>query len=302
MMRFLKWKLILPLVTMVMLVGASLAALAGTIIGTYAQAPTAVRHPVGGMQQIGKQAGAVANGNLTYHGGPVMFGTAHIFLIFWEPTGHGVTPKYNELNKRYFQDISDTGLYENNEQYTNASGKYPADVAIGGTFLDTHPYPANPMTDAQVRAEVTHAQAVKGWTSSIHNIFFVYTGSGEHNALADMNNFCAYHSFFGTNTLYAAIIYPTVLAGCLVPPPSPNHDLIADSAVNFSSHEQMEAATDPLLNAWFHVDIAHEIGNECDFVFGPRNHFGGDVIFHGHPYLVQKEWDNKKSGCVLKGP
>jgi hypothetical protein len=259
---------------------------------------------VGGMKPYGSQnVAGVTNGNLTYHGGPVMAGTAHVFLIFWEPTGSVVTSKYNQLNKRYFQDINTTGLYENNQQYTNASGKYPADVLLGGTFLDTHPYPANPLTDAQVQAEVTHAMSVKGWKASIDHIFFVFTAAGEHNATADLNSFCAYHSFFGTNTIYAAIVYPTVLTGCLAPLPSPNHDQIADSGINFDSHEQMEAATDPILpTGWFHVDTAHEIGDECDFVFGPRNSLGGDVIFHGHPYLVQKEWDNAKSGCVLKGP
>jgi hypothetical protein len=248
----------------------------------------------------------VANGNLTYHGGPVMDGTAHVFLIFWEPVGFGVTPRYNSLMTRWFKDVgrfpADTPLYENNEQYTSTDDKAPEHVVVAGTFLDTQPYPANPMTDAQVQAEVTHAQTVNGWTSSIHNIFFVYTGSGEHNAAAD-GIACAYHSFFGTNTIYAAMIYPTVLAGCLAPLPSPNNDQVADSEINLSSHDQMEAATDPILpTGWFHVDISHEIGDECNFVFGPRNSLGGDVKYFSHPYLVQKEWDNAKSGCTLQGP
>src|ERR1700730_3448932 len=223
----------------------------GHLSGTHAASPRAASHtagsnPISGAKPFGSQAPAVSNGNLTYHGGPVMAGTAHVFLIFWEPTGSVVTPKYNQLNTRYFKNVNDTGLYENNQQYTNASGKYPGDVVVAGTFLDTVAYPSNPMTDAQVQAEVTHAQTVKGWTSSLHNIFFVFTASGEHNVVGDTNGFCAYHSAFGTNTIYAAMIYPTVLAGCLAPLPSPNHDQIADTEINIDSHEQMEAATDPL--------------------------------------------------------
>jgi hypothetical protein len=75
------------------------------------------------------------SGQLTYHGGPVMAGTAHVYLIFWEPPGHGVTPSYNQLIERYFQDVNDTGLYENNEQYKDASGQYPADEALAGTCI-----------------------------------------------------------------------------------------------------------------------------------------------------------------------
>lgn len=274
----------------------------GHFSGTHAALPIAKSNPLGVMKALGSQNPAVTNGNLTYHGGPVMAGTTHVFLIFWEPSTNPVTPKYNQLMTRYFKDISDTGLYENNQQYKNANGKYPADVVLAGIFLDTQPYPANPMSDGQVQAEVTHAQTVKGWKSSLQNIFFVYTGSGEHNVIGDTGD-CAYHSFFGANTIYAAMIYPTVIPGCLAPLPSPNNDQIADSEINVSSHEQMESATDPILpTGWFHVDIAHEIGDECNFVFGPRNGLGGDVTFHGHPYLVQKEWDNAKFGCALKGP
>jgi hypothetical protein len=100
------------------------------------------------------------------------------------------------------------------------------------------------MTDAQVRAEVTHAMTVNDWEASIDNIFFVYTGMGEHNARVD-SHACAYHGYFDTNTIYAAVVYPTVLKSCLLHVPSPNHNLAADSAINKSSHEQMEAATDP---------------------------------------------------------
>src|SRR6266702_342002 len=284
----------------------------GHLSDTHAASPHAASHTAGSspmavMKPYGSHnSPTVANGNLTYHGGPVMDGTAHVFLIFWEPAGFGVTPKYNPLMTRWFKDVErfpeDSPLYENNEQYTSTDDKAPEHVVVAGTFLDTHPYPANPMTDAQVQAEVTHAQTVNGWTSSIHNIFFVYTSSGEHNAAAD-GIACAYHNSFGTNTIYAAMIYPTVLAGCLAPLPSPNHDQIADSEINISSHEEMEAATDPIVSpvatGWYHVDTAHEIGDECNFVFGPRNSLGGDVKYFSHPYLVQKEWDNAKSGCTL---
>jgi hypothetical protein len=67
------------------------------------------------------------------------------------------------------------------------------------------------------------------------------------------------------------------------------------------SHEQNEAATDPLLNAWFDSS-GNEIGDKCNFHFGPTKSFGGDVKLNGHPYEVQEEWDNARSACVLKGP
>jgi hypothetical protein len=63
----------------------------------------------------------------------------------------------------------------------------------------------------------------------------------------------------------------------------------------------MEAATDPLLNAWYDAS-GNEIGDKCVWKFGTRNSSGADVVWNGHGYIVQKEWDNHKSRCVLAGP
>ncbi|MBV9614922.1 MAG: hypothetical protein JO031_05610, partial [Ktedonobacteraceae bacterium] len=81
---------------------------------------------------------------------------------------------------------------------------------------------------------------------------------------------------------------------------SPNHS-DADQTINVTSHEQMEAATDPLGNAWTDSS-GNEIGDKCAWRFGPHNAGGGDVTWNGHNYIVQKEWDNKAGGCTLTGP
>src|SRR5262249_54154652 len=57
-------------------------------------------------------------------------------------------------------------------------------------------------------------------------------------------------------------------------------------------------ATDPLLNAWFDAS-GQEIGDKCNFTFGPLDPAGGDVLWNGHEYIVQQEWDNGTSSCRL---
>ena len=80
-----------------------------------------------------------------------------------------------------------------------------------------------------------------------------------------------------------------------------NSDQAADETINVTSHEQMEAATDPLLNAWLDSS-GQEIGDKCAWTFGTTNADGSNVNWNGNPYLVQQEWDNAQSGCVLTGP
>jgi len=72
-----------------------------------------------------KHGNAPLAGNLVYHGGPVMTGTANVYAIFWEPTGN-VQINYNTLIQRYFGDVNGTGLYHNNTQYNNSAGSHPS--------------------------------------------------------------------------------------------------------------------------------------------------------------------------------
>ena len=245
-----------------------------------------------------------AGSNMTYHGGPVMGSTMNAYAIFWEPTGSVVSSTYNSLIKQYFGDVGSSGLYHNNTQYKDSGGNIPSGAKLAGSWVDTHAYPSKTLSDRQIQGEVTNAMKTNGWSASIHNMFFVFTAKGENicvGSQCSFTTFCAYHSFFGTNTIYAAMPYTgTNLAACGVTH-SPNHDVNADSTINVTSHEQMEAATDPLINAWYDSTGA-EIGDKCAWKFGPLNSAGGDVTWGSHSYYVQKEWDNKVTGCVLTGP
>src|SRR5207244_12606131 len=109
-------------------------------------------------------------GNLQYHGGPVMGGTARAYAIFWEPTGSFVSSTYNSLILRYFGDVGGSSLYHNNTQYKNSSGNYPSSSVLGGSWVDTAPYPSGTLSDAQVQGEVRHAKQVKGWASRIATV------------------------------------------------------------------------------------------------------------------------------------
>lgn len=244
-----------------------------------------------------------SGGNLNYGGGPVMGGTVNVYAIFWEPTGN-VSASYNSLIERYFNDVNGSGLYNNNTQYTDSSGDVPSNETLAATWVDNTPYPESPLLDSDIQNEVSNAQNANGWTSSNDNIFFVFLEANQNlcfdssQSQCASNAFCAYHNYFGTNTIYAAMPYAASFS--CNPGSSPNND-DADQTINVTSHEQMEAATDPLLNAW--IDSGgQEIGDKCAWQFGPLNPDGSDVNWNGDPYIVQQEWDNNVSGCVLTGP
>ena len=260
-------------------------------------------------------SGGPTTADLIYHGGPVMAGEMQAYAIFWEPGGSFVSATYNKLLKRFLRDIGNSGLYENNEQYTDVSGQAPTGAELAGTFVDTSPYPSTPLLqDSALRNEVLHAMSVKGWKPGITHLFLVYTALNEFicNSIlricsAPIGSSCGYHFGFGTPAgvvLYAALPYAgNDLAHCYGLSGSPNHDAAADAEINITSHELIEAATDPAASGWFGPGgLSDEIGDKCVGVFGPLNEDGADVSYNGHAYVVQEEWDNTAHGCVLSGP
>ena len=249
--------------------------------------------------------------NMVYHGGPVMNGTTNVYAIFWEPSSNPVSANYNSLITRYFNDVGSSSLYQIAQQYAGTNGA-PTGSQLAGSWVDTGSYPTSSGTvlDTDIQNEITHAQQVKGWQSTPNNIFFVFTGQNENLCIDSTqttcasNTFCAYHSYFGANnTLYAAMPYaasffcnPEAAPGVAGPN---NND--ADQTINVTSHEQMEAATDPLLNAWYDdsQQTINEIGDKCAWLFGPSDTNSADVSWNGDGYILQQEWNNSISGCSL---
>jgi len=267
-----------------------------------------------GHAQLSRAASASTTGNVTYHGGPVMAGPTNVYAIFWEPSS-SVSAHYNTLIERYFNDVGSSPLYKINNQYAQADNTFPTNAVLAGTLVDTtSPYPhLSPLLDSDIQGEVTHAQTVNPtWVSGSNNVFFVFIEKNEGlcatssectpdvTSSTNTTPICAYHAFINT-TIYAAIPYiasPNFNGLCNTGS-SPNSD-DADQTINATSHEQMEAATDPLLSAWYNDTSGLEIGDLCAFTFGPGNLQGADVLWNKNPYIVQEEWsDNTINGCTL---
>jgi hypothetical protein len=236
---------------------------------------------------------------LDYHGGEVELTNTN-YAIFWEPAGHASSSTYKPLIQRWFQDVGGSPLFDTTTEYYQGSGASQQSVrnvsTFGGSWVDTTPFPAGGITDADVQAAVARAVAANGWPVGIGHEFFVYSGPGGEI----VSSYCAYHGSFtlgGRTALYADEPYGGQ-SGCTVPS-SPNGDPAADSAINTTSHEQWETITDPV-NAWYALD-GDEGSDQCNFLFGSTDAGGADVRINGHGYIVQQEWRNSLApfGCVM---
>jgi len=262
-------------------------------------------------------------GNLTYHNGPVMHDPSE-YLIFWLPSGYSfdnptIDPtatnpsdsSYEQLITRYFSDVCNSNsFYGIIQQYPDSHG--PAGpCSLAGQWVDRSNYPGgrgssnHPLTDLDIQNEVLAALSSNtAWSSNNGNsAFFVFTGYGVCSSSTGCpgDSYCAYHYWFtsltGSQIVYANMPDMGNLSPCQTST-SPNSDLFADSEINLASHEQFEAFTDPTGTGWFYQDTAHEIGDECAWIFDST---GTTLLIGADGYRIQNEWSNRSNGCTSQG-
>jgi hypothetical protein len=271
---------------------------------------------------------AATNTNLVYHTGPVMRSPVN-YAIFWQPPGTTAFPAGYEAGiQRYFQDVGGTPFYNIVTQYGDSSGApVPNATSFGGAWTDTNAFGnagtlADPVTDGDIQQAVSDAIAANStWQApGLSTMYFVYLPAGVAQCMdsADCfalpgekatNTYCAYHSSFGSETIYGAMPYngsanDNATGTCLDNTPVPNN-MDLDSELRVTDHEMIEANTDPNGDAWYGTGgLSDEIGDKCNFNYGPSYPNGVNIVLHGDPYQIQTEWSNNSvSGCVKRyGP
>jgi hypothetical protein len=279
-----------------------------------------------------------AQGNLIYHGGPVMT-TNTTYAIYWLPAGQTMSAGYQSIINGFFTNVaaasgSTTTVYAPDTQYYMGSSPktfIQNNSTFAGSYVDsTTPIPTGScngqyssavaskltgcVTDTQIHAEIDSVLSKTGWTPSPTKLFFVFTPRSVGSCIDTVSGqcaytlYCAYHSDYtgaGGHTFYANQPYTETsqlgLGSACDPGQHPNGDW-ADATLNVVSHEHNEAITDPQGDAWYDSSL-NENGDKCAWTFGAplgSTGFGqyNQLIGTG-TYYLQQEWSNASSSCVL---
>ena len=128
-------------------------------------------------------------------------------------------------------------------------------------------------------------------------------------------SYCAYHSQAGSGTVYANLPFPiynsstpyTCGSDAKFPAiQTPNGNPDADTEVSPTSHEIMEAITDPDVTTGWYDASGYENGDECAYVYGPTQGSAGqkyNQVINTRRYLTQEEFSNRDfatggGGCL----
>jgi hypothetical protein len=240
-------------------------------------------------QKGAKHGGGGGGGNLVDHGGKVL-AASHVYTIWWgdqaafpSDARTGIAAMFEGMNGTSFLGIG--------KQYMHGS---QISTAYVSSYEDSSSSP--PSRGPQTATIVNEACSVinaNGLTPDTTALYLVYTSNfpGGHV------NFCAWHDHGTCNGVDIQVAYmpnTTGMAGC-----DPG-DLYGcntysqgtRSLANVSSHEYMEAITDPDISAWYDSS-GSEIGDKCAWQFQSCVLLAG-----GAKWQLQKEWDNASSGCL----
>jgi hypothetical protein len=116
--------------------------------------------------------------------------------------------------------------------------------------------------------------------------------------------YCAYHSQAPSGTVYANMPFPiyesSVGYTCASDATfdaiqTPNGDVDADTEVSPTSHEIMEAITDPDTTTGWYDSSGYENGDECAYIYGATQGTPGQLynqVIDRRHYLTQEEFSN----------
>ncbi len=205
-----------------------------------------------------------------------------------------------------------------------------------GIYVDGSGYNAC-LDDAQLQAEVDSVTAANSLPHDLTHIYVLYLPKGVESCFlpgettspaggqfCTINHwptaaYCAYHSSTAelSSAVYANLAYPiyaspvgfTCGSDARFPViESPNGNPDADTEISPTSHEIIEAITDPDGETGWLDSSGFEIGDECAYIYGrtrgaPGAYFN-QVINGGH-FLTQMEFSNNvftasggQAGCV----
>lgn len=236
----------------------------------------------------GKPHGGTSGGNLIDHGGNILPGST-IYTIWWGNQASFPADAKTGIDS-LFSDLEGSALLGVANQYMRGTGA--ASTAFAASYEDTSSPPSRAPATSTIVAEACNVINANHLTADPSAIYFVYASN-----MPGHTNYCAWHSYGSCNGVTIQVAYmpnTTGVAGC-----DPGNLYNCNSytqgtrsLANVTSHEFMEAITDPNSSAWYDGS-GSEIGDKCAWQFSSCV-----SLSNGASWQLQEEWSNATSGCV----
>jgi len=262
------------------------------------------------IAQGASSAGASSSTNgIEYHGGPIIM-NPHVYFIWY---GNWTGNTALTILPQFISGLSLSPYFNINSTYSDSTGaRVGSSLSMNNQVFDSYSQ-GTVLNDQGLQTAVSRQLTSGAVPTDTNGIYFVLTSSdvGEQSSFGSFCvQFCGFHTHATLNG--ADIKYSFVgnidrcPAACAASNlgPGPNGNAGADAMANVIAHELNETVTDPDLNAWFHNNLGGEVGDLCNFNFGPEfttaNGAPADITLGGRNFLIQQTWRNANGGaCAM---
>jgi len=251
-----------------------------------------------------KVSGQAGPGNgISYHGGPIMPGTKHIYNI-WYGNWSGNTA--TSIVADFGNSIGGSPYFNINTLYTNGSGgKVDNSVTLAGTTTVAYPY-GTALTDANIQSIVADAINSGALPKDTNGVYFVLTSADVNATSGFCTQYCGWHThgtIAGSDIKYSFVGNPDRCPASCSMQTAPNGNAGADGMISIIAHELEEAASDPDLNAWYDTR-GYENADKCAWTFGTEytasNGGKYNITLGSRNFLIQQNWVNAAGGyCAV---
>jgi len=261
-----------------------------------------VKNPLPQFAQ-GAANGRPGTNGISYHGGPVILGTANVYYIWYGNwSGNTATTILTDLANS----IGGSPYFNINTSYYNGAGTHVSNsVHYAGSTIDNYSQGTS-LGDAQVQAVVSSAISSGRLPKDTNAVYFVLTSSDVNETSGFCTQYCGWHTrgtISGSDIKYAFIGNPDRCpSACEAQTTGPNGNAGADGMASIIAHELEEAVTDPDLNAWYD-QRGEENADKCAWTFGATylaNGAAANMKLGTRDYLIQQNWVNASGGYCAK--
>ena len=234
---------------------------------------------------------------ISYHGGPMMTGTTHIYYIWYGNWKKNTAPT---ILNNLAQQIGGSPRYNINTTYSDASNvNITNSVTLAGSTSVAYPY-GKVLSDLQIQSVVSTAISKGQLPIDANGVYFVLTSKDVTASSGFGTQYCGWHSYVtiaGTDIKYSFVGDATSKApvACWAQSVSPNGNAGADGMASVIVHELEEATTDPKFTAWYD-SLGYENSDKCSWTFGTTtvlpNKAKYNVTLGTKNYLIQQNWVN----------
>jgi hypothetical protein len=248
----------------------------------------------------------VVDNGIYYHNGPVMHGTIHIYFIYYGSWSGNTAAK--TILEDWAAHIGGSAYFNTNTTYTDSTNAAVSNsITFGGSTTDNYSQGSS-LTDAKIFTILQAAISANRLPLDAQGIYFVLTSADVAETSGFCNVYCGWHTYGTISSVKIKYSFVGNHDRCpssceAIPNNDPNGNPGADGMISAMSHELEEAATDPLLNAWYDND-GNENADLCAYNYGPTyntpNGSVANVRFGSRDYLIQRNWINANGGgCVV---